>query len=159
MPQTRFDLRRLLGVLSDAGVEFVIVGGVAGTLHGSPLVTGDLDIVPARDDGNIRRLLTALDGLGAYYREQGGRRLRPSASHLASDGHQLLRTAAGRLDVLGTVSGRDFDSLAPHSVSMDLGGMTVRVVDLETLIELKRAAGRPKDQVAVMTLEAIRKLR
>ena len=149
------DLRRLLAVLTGHGVEFIIIGGVAGTLHGSPLVTYDLDVVHRRSSENVTRLLAALEELDAYARYQGGRRLVPGPSHLESPGHQLLRTDAGRLDLLGEVAGRGYDDLLPESEVLDIDEMTIRVVRLETLIELKEQAGRDRDRWALTTLRAL----
>ena len=155
MPSGDPDLRRLLAVLTRHGVEFVVIGGVAGTLHGSPLVTYDLDVVHRRSPENVARLLAALEELDAYYRYQGGRRLVPGPTHLESPGHQLLRTNAGRLDLLGEVVGRGYDDLLAESEAVDIEEMTVHVVRLETLIELKELAGRDRDRWALSTLRAL----
>ena len=101
MPQS--DLPAALRALSEGGVEFVVVGGLAAVLNGAPVNTFDLDIVPARNEENISRLLRVLDGLDAVYRMQRERRLKPNASHLSSPGHHNLITNCGPLDVLGTI--------------------------------------------------------
>ena len=155
MASSDLDLRRLLTALTGHGVEFIVIGGVAGTLHGSPLVTYDLDVVHRRSPENVARLLAALEELGAYYRHQGGRRLVPGPTHLESPGHQLLRTDAGRLDLLGEVGGKRYDDLLGDSEPIGIEDMTVHVVRLETLIGLKELAGRDKDRWALSTLRAL----
>lgn len=115
-------------------------------LDGAPIHTYDLDIVHSRGAANIARLLPVLEELDAVYRIQPERRLRPTASHLASRGHHLI-TRHGPLDLLGMI-GRDlgYQDLVPHSVEMDIGeGIRVRVLDLETLIAIKEELAGEKD--------------
>jgi hypothetical protein len=81
----------------------VVVGGVAAVLNGAPISTLDLDIVHARSEENLDRLLAALTELDARYRDLTGRVLRPERSALAGDGHHLLITSYGPLDVLGQI--------------------------------------------------------
>jgi hypothetical protein len=57
------DFRALLAVLTDAGVEFLIVGGAAATAHGAARLTADLDIVYRRTEENYQRLVSALGHL------------------------------------------------------------------------------------------------
>ncbi len=148
------NFREQLQVLTDHGVDFLVVGGVCAVLHGAPLLTYDLDVVHSRDPDNLDRLVTALREMDAIYREQPQRRLRPDQSHLRTTGHQLLMTRAGPLDVLGTLSsGRGYDELVGCSLEMDLGaGLRVRVLDLPTLILTKEEAGRDKDRIALPIL-------
>lgn len=155
----------ILRALRDGGVDFIVVGGLAAVLDGAPINTFDLDVVHSRNEKNIGRLLTAMQVLDAVYRIQPERRLRPSASHLASAGHQNLITRYGPLDLLGAI-GRNlgYEDLLPHSVEMDVGeGILVRVLDLETLIAVKEELGGEKDRgvlpVLRRTLEEKRKAR
>ncbi len=136
-------------------VEFIVVGMMAGVLRGAPLLTADLDLVHRRSADNVSRLLQVLAGLDAIYRHDP-RRLRPRESHLMSPGHQLLATTHGDLDCLGTVGeGQTYEDLLDRAPQLNLGeGMSVRVIDLPTLIELKEKAGRPKDLAALPVLRA-----
>jgi hypothetical protein len=157
------DFVAVLGALFGADIEFVVVGGVAALLDGAPVNTFDVDVVHSREAANIARLLQVLEDLDAVYRIQPERRLRPTAGHLASRGHQNLLTRYGPLDLLGTI-GRDlgYEELIPHSVEMEIGeGIRVRVLDLETLIAIKEELAGEKD-LAVLpilrrTLEEKRK--
>jgi predicted nucleotidyltransferase len=144
-------LRRL--VVND--VEFVVVGMMAGVLRGAPVLTADLDLVHRRSIANVGRLLRVLEELDAVYRHDA-RRLRPGESHLMSPGHQLLVTTHGDLDCLGTVGdGQSYEDLVDHAPELSLGeGLSVRVIDLRTLIELKEKAGRPKDLATLPVLRA-----
>lgn len=158
------DLFGALRALAEGDVEFVIVGGVAAVLNGAPVNTFDLDIVPARNEANVARMIRVPGALGAVYRMHGDWQIAPSESHLASPGHHNLRTRYGALDVMGTIgAGLSFRDLLPHTVGMDLGdGLSVRVLDLETIVKLKEELGTEKD-VAVLpvlrrTLEQKRKI-
>jgi hypothetical protein len=141
--------------LAASEVEFVVVGMMAGVLRGAPVLTADLDLVHRRTVENVSRLLKVLSELDAVYRHDP-RRLRPGESHLMSPGHQLLVTTHGDLDCLGTVGeGRTYEDLLSHAPELSLGeGLSVHVIDLPTLIELKEKAGRPKDLAALPVLRA-----
>jgi len=148
------NLLALLRELSQRDIEYIVVGGMAGVLHGAPVVTADLDIVHRRTQENVAKLLVLLGEIDAIFRGDD-RRLKPNESHLLGRGHVLLTTKLGQLDVLCEVSEQAYEELEPFAVSMSLGEqLTVRVVGLEKLIELKAAAGRPKDQVALPVLRA-----
>jgi hypothetical protein len=150
--QPKIDFLEILKVLWSHGVECIVVGGVSGVLHGAPMTTLDLDVVHSRAPENIDRLLRALEELEAFARGQGDRRMRPDRTHLDSPGHQLLMTKHGPLDLLGAVgAGRGYEDLAGHSVEMRLAALVVKVLDIDTLIELKEQTGRDKD-VAVIAL-------
>jgi hypothetical protein len=145
MPDSNF--LTALRALHEGGVKFVIVGGLAAVLNGAPVNTLDLDIVPARDEANVARLLRVLDALDAIYRMQPDRRLKPDASHLSSPGHHNLITNCGPLDVLGTIGGGlGYEDLLPHTVEMETGGgVRVRVLNLATIVALKEELAGEKD--------------
>ena len=148
------DFRALLVALVEAEVDFVVVGGVAAVLHGAPATTFDLDLVHSREPASCGRLVEALQRLEACYREQLPKRISPRAQDLLGPGHHLLMTSEGPLDLLGSVvGGRGFEELASRSTWLDLGtGLRVRLLDLETLIELKTELGREKDRAQVLLL-------
>ena len=137
----------ILRILTRHRVDFIIVGGVSAVLHGAPVNTFDLDIVHAREPANVQQLLAALEELEAVYRSTPERQLRPSESHLSGPGHQLLMTKFGPLDVLGMIGkSLTWVDLLPHTRSMEVEpGITVRVLNLGTLIVIKEELGDPKD--------------
>ena len=150
------DIAALIEEFSDAQVEFIVVGGVAAVLHGAPVTTRDLDIVPRLTAENTERLAGALVGLDALIRDPAGRRLQPTRRALGGTGQVLLSTRLGPLDSLGTLhDGRGFDDLESHTVLVTDGRSTIRVVDLATLIEIKTRAGRPKDRLVLPILLAL----
>ncbi|MGA3019452.1 MAG: hypothetical protein ABSF62_20185 [Bryobacteraceae bacterium] len=144
----------ILRLLRDSGVDFVIVGGVAGVLNGAPVNTLDLDIVHSRDAANVARLLPVLESLDAVFRIQPERRIKPNASYLSGPGHLNLITRFGPLDVLGSIGrGLTYADLFPHSLEMDIGDeIRVRVLNLETLISLKEDLGTEKDRAMLPLL-------
>lgn len=153
-----FDPRRALGVLTRHRVDFVVIGGIAASLHGSPMVTHDLDICYARDRENLERLASALRELGARLR--GAPDDVPfilDAKTLRMGDHFTFSTEAGALDCLGTPSGvSGFEEIAKNAVTYDLEGLRVRVTSLDDLMRMKAAAGRPKDRIALENLGALR---
>jgi len=135
-------------------VDFIVVGGICGVLHGAPVTTFDLDLVHSRSQDNLNRLISALEELDAYYRGRGDQRLKPGLSHLSSPGHQLLMTTFGPLDLLGAIGiGHSYDDLMKHTVVLEVGGLQVQVLDLETLIEVKKETISDKDKAVIPILE------
>jgi hypothetical protein len=151
------DFVQLLTTLSTANVEFVIIGGIAAAAHGSAHVTVDLDIVYRRTSENIARLASALEPLSPYLRGvPPGLPFHFDAETIWRGLNFTLTTSAGDLDALGEATGGGtYEALLPRSESRSVLGVEVRFVDLETLIHLKRAAGRPKDLIRLAELEAI----
>lgn len=155
------DFEGLLRALAGGGVEFIVVGGVAGNAHGAPRVTVDLDVVYARSDANVARLTAALGDLEPYLRgAPPGLPFRFDAATVRRGLNFTLRTRLGDLDLLGEIAGGGtYDALLPHSRELAVFGLRCLCLDLETLIAVKRAAGRPKDLEAIAELEAIREER
>ncbi len=152
--ELRFD--EVLRVLTRNEVEFILVGGVAAILQGSPLTTEDVDIVYLPSEDNNLRLARALAELKAYYFDPAGRHIEPDVSRLASMKLHLLKTSCGRLDVLRTV-GKDlgYQDLVEKSRMLDVAELRVRVLDLETIIETKEHADRPKDRYQLLFLRQL----
>lgn len=153
-----FDPLRLLETLDRHVVRYVVVGGIAGRLLGSPTVTRDLDICYARDGANLSALAAALVELHAQLRgAPAGLPFRLDARTLRAGDSFTFVTDAGDLDVLGTPTGTSgFADLARTAISTDLGGLVVLVASVDDLIRMKRAAGRPKDLIEVEVLGALR---
>lgn len=148
---------RLLRALTDAHVRFIVVGGIAAVAQGAPVVTFDVDVVHDRSPENVRRLLGVLSEIGAVYvRAAGSPPIAPREDLLLGEGHHILTTRHGRLDVLGRIEGgRGYDELLPSTVESRVGDAAVRLLSIETILEIKRASPRPKDQAVVPLLEAV----
>lgn len=153
-----FDPLTLLHGLFLAGVEFVLIGGVAARLHGSPSLTRDVDICHAVDTANLERLANVLVALHARLR--GVDEDLPfvlDARTLRAGANFTLTTDSGDLDLLASPAGvGGYDELASVANVVDLGEFSVRVARLDDLIRMKQAAGRPKDRVEVEILAALR---
>lgn len=153
---SEFAPSEIVRLLTEAGVDFIIVGGVAATLAGSPLTTRDLDLVYETGRENIDRLLEVLQRIDARYKDPAGRRIVPDPSKLSEIKVNLLSTSLGDLDLLRHIGdGLDYPALVSRSVAYDLDGLTVRAIDLATLIEAKELADRPKDRYALPFLRAL----
>jgi hypothetical protein len=149
LPAHPLDLAKILDCLIQHGVDFVIVGGIAGVAHGSAYPTYDLDIAYARDDANLQRLAAVL------------RELEVTLTHAPEDlpfqvGATTLRNGAnftfdtrfGRFDILGHVAGlKSYGDLRGDSVEVEIEGRRVHVASIDHLIAMKRAANRTKDQL------------
>lgn len=152
------DFKTLLRILSEAGVEFIVIGGVAAAIHGSARVTFDLDVVYRRTPDNIGRLVLALTPYHPYLRgAPPGLPFRWDAATVQRGLNFTLTTDVGGLDVLGEiVGGGGYDALLPSTSLVRAFGVDCRLLNLDRLIEVKRAAGRPKDFEAIAELEIVR---
>ena len=151
------DFTGLIKVLADAGVEFVMVGGLAAIVRGSAHVTYDLDIVYRRTPDNIDRLAKALRPVNPYMRgAPAGLPFTFDVPTIQRGLNFTLTTTLGDLDVLGEIAGGGtYNSLITDSTSERAGDVPFRCVTLRCLIALKRAAGRPKDLDVLAGLEAL----
>jgi len=160
-PPARFDPRELLDALAGHGVEFLVVGGVAARLHGSPTLTQDLDIVAAASEGNLARLAEALNGLEPA--EIVPARNRPVPTTVTADSVRRgwvtsFLTRHGRIDLLwDDADDPAFAELRERSSVFDLGdGLRIRAAALDDVIAAKEAAGRPKDRADLERLYLLR---
>jgi len=152
-----FVIEKQSKLLGRFGVECVIVGGVAAALHGAAIPTTDIDVCYARDQKNLERLATALQSVHARLRNA------PEGLPFILDAETLKRglnftfvTDIGNLDLLGEVRGvGTYEHVVPGSSVVELFGYQFKVIAVGKLIDAKRAAGRPKDLIAIPELEAI----
>ncbi len=148
---------RLFTALHTTGVEYIVVGGVAATVHGSSRLTQDVDICYARTDANLDRLVRALRPLKPYLRGvPRGLPFQWSAATLRAGLNFTLTTAAGDIDLLGEITGGGtYNDMIDHTITVILFSHETKCLNLEWLIATKRAAGRPRDLEAIAELEAL----
>ena len=152
------DFRALLKTLVEHRVDFILVGGVAATVHGASRLTRDVDVVYSRSGDNLDRLVAALAPYRPYLRDApAGLPFRWDRDTLQRGLNFTLATDLGAIDLLGEiVGGGGYEALLSHSVEIEVFDLTMRCLGLEKLIAVKRAAGRPRDLEAIAELEAIR---
>jgi predicted nucleotidyltransferase len=151
------NLEKLLPTLVGAGVEFIIIGGVAGILHGSARATYDVDLVYSRDEQNIQQLASVLAAHNPYLRNA------PEGLPFVWDSKTIrhglnftLTTTIGDIDLLGEVAGGGtYSDLLHHSIDIEAFDVCFKCIDLPTLIRIKEAAGRPKDREAIAELRVL----
>lgn len=154
-----FDPEAMLRVLEAHGVQYVLIGGLAATLYGSPHVTTDVDVTPETGEANLARLAAALDELDARVRAQGepeGLAFDRSAEMLARVSTLNLTTRAGELDLAFRPAGTDgYRDLKRRAVEIEIHGVRVPVAALADVIRSKEAAGREKDRLTLPTLRRL----
>jgi hypothetical protein len=158
MSQRAFDPVAALQILVAHRVDFVVIGGIAARLWGSPTVTRDLDICYARTQANHERLAAALQQVHAKLRGVSEHvPFRLDARTLTAGDSFTFKSDVGDVDCLGTPTGTGgYDDLKAGAELVDVDGLKVWVTSLMDLIEMKRAAGRNKDRVELEVLGALR---
>jgi predicted nucleotidyltransferase len=152
------DIQGILQRLGEAGVDYIVIGGVAVGFHGYVRATKDLDIVPAPERDNLERLvdlLSDLDGAGDFEADELPDPLDPDT--LTLGGNWVLQTRLGRFDVMQWLGDAELWSmLSPGAVEVSLEGLPIKVAGYDDLVALKRQAGRPSD---LEDLERLRQAR
>jgi hypothetical protein len=155
------DFVNLLERLIKNGVEFVIVGGFAGVVHGCTYVTQDIDICCDFSTANLLALQKAISDLDPVHRMTPNRKkLNLSDKTCEQFKNLYLDTKKGQLDCLSFIDGLgDYSRAKEKSELIEVEDMKVRVLSLDALIKSKRALNRPRDKAAIMQLESIKQLR
>jgi len=150
--QKTMDLSAILEGLLNADIEFILVGGLAAVVQGAPVTTMDVDIVYRRSSDNISKLFQFLNSIDAIYRRPDPKIIRPKEDDFF--GHMLLSTRMGPLDVLAFIEERkNYEDLIRDTIDIPFRGHIVRVLDLKTLIDLKKASKDAKEKQRLLVLE------
>lgn len=159
---SELDIQGILDQLDEAGVEYIVIGGVAVGFHGYVRATKDLDVVPAPDPRNLERLVAALRALDAELDGAGDFEAMElpdplDAETLALGGNWVLQTRLGRFDVMQWLGDAElWDMLSPSAVEVEMEGIHVKVAGYDDLVALKTLAARPSD---LEDLERLRQAR
>lgn len=147
------DAERILRALAEHRVEYVLIGGLAVQTHGHVRTTNDADLIPAPDPANLERLAAALRALDARVLNPGEEQTPIDAKMLSRATIWQLVTRDGGIDVMHEVPGAlPFAELSERALRVQLGDVEVPVVDLDDLIRMKLARGRPIDLADVAAL-------
>ena len=155
-----FDPIGALRTLLAYKVDFVLIGGLAARLHGSPTVTDDLDVCHDRKPENLKRLAKALAEMEATLRLPDPDEfveLPLDERLLAGIDNLTLNTEFGAFDLLARPAGTDgYEDLSRGAVTIKLErALSIAVASIDDLIRMKRASGRPKDLIEVEVLTAV----
>ncbi|MGH2734220.1 MAG: hypothetical protein ACRDKZ_01460 [Actinomycetota bacterium] len=158
-PEPVFDPKAMLRTLSEHDVRYILIGGVAATLHASPYQTIDLDICPARDGDNLERLAAALNAMEAGLRvtdEPEPLRVELTAHILRAAPIVNLMTRWGPLDVVFRPAGTEgYEDLRREVVTVKLGDVEVEVASRADVLRSKEAVYRDKDRLTVQLLREL----
>jgi hypothetical protein len=151
------DLAQVIPPLIRAKVDFILIGGMAGILHGSARVTFDVDIVYGRSKTNLERLVEVLEPLSPTLRDAPPESpFKLDVTTLRNGLNFTLATNLGDLDLFGELAGGEtYNDLLPHSFDVEAFGVRFKCVDLPTLIRIKESAGRAKDREAIAELRVL----
>jgi predicted nucleotidyltransferase len=151
---TALDLSAILEGLLEAGIKFILVGGLAAVVQGAPVTTMDVDIVHYRSSANISKLIAFLKSINAIYRRSDDKVIGPCERDISQMGHFLFTTRFGPLDVLAFIEqGKVYEDLLEHTIEIELRGHKIRVLNLKTLVELKKTSRDSKDKQRLTVLE------
>ncbi len=152
--KTEPDLSAILEGLAKADVRFILVGGLAAVVQGAPVTTMDVDIVHDRSAENVSKLFRFLESIDAVYRRPDDEIVLPNESDFSQMGHVLLSTRLGPLDILAVVEeNKTYEDLVGHTLNIQFRGHSIQVLDLRTLVELKRSSNDPAERQRLAVLE------
>jgi hypothetical protein len=159
VPEPEFQPERMLRVLQEHGVRFVLIGGFAAVIHGSPYVTTDIDVVPSRDRANLDRLSDALKEMHARVwtaSEPVGIPFDHDGASIADARIWNLVTDLGRLDLTFEPAGTGgYEDLARGAVHLEILDAEVDVASLADVVRSKEAADRDKDRLVLPVLRRL----
>jgi len=159
VPNAKFSPTEILEVLNKCRVRYLVIGGLAATIHGSPHVTFDVDVTPERSADNLAQLSLALTELEARVRTEGepeGLKFDHNADSLGRADIWNLATNAGDLDITFVPSGTGgYDDLKRDAAKIEVLGVQLKVSSLADVVRSKEAADRPKDRLTLPTLRRL----
>ncbi len=159
-PPERFDPARILGILDRHRVRYVLIGGLAATLHGFPTATFDIDLAPEQSRENIERLAAALTELDAVRYTDPDKPMKPPTVDDFAYMVESFASPVGYIDVFREAQAvGGFDQLNDRAEEVEVAGLRIFIADLDDIIASKEAADRPKDRAQLPLLYALREER
>lgn len=150
------EFQKVIILLEDHHIEYILIGGFAGAVHGSARLTSDIDIVYRRTKENIQKIVSSLKDHKPYLRgAPPGLPFIFDEKTIESGLNFTLTTDIGFLDLLAEVPGGNYETILSDSIIIEVFDRRIRCVNLDRLIRLKKASGRPKDFEAISELEEI----
>ncbi len=148
---------QLLKVLKDNGIDFVIVGGFASTLHGSLQVTQAIDLCLKFSRENVLKLRECLAPFHPIHRMTPQKlSFIDIPADITGLKNLYLDTSQGLLDLLSTIKGiGDFETVSMNAIEIEIHGQKYKILSVDALIEAKKAIGRPKDFATIRELKCI----
>jgi predicted nucleotidyltransferase len=152
-------LNNLLELLVKSDIDFVLIGGYAGVVYGSSIVTKDIEICAVLGPDNIKKIRESLKDYKPKHRMTANKlSLMDHPSDLNTVKNLYIETELGVLDIISDVSGvGDFEKLKENAIEITIYGHKCKVISIEDLIKTKKALGRPKDLLAVEELQKLKK--
>jgi predicted nucleotidyltransferase len=156
------DLPGILRELTEGGVDFFVIGGVAVGYHGYVRATKDIDVVPSPAASNLERLANvlarlhaAVDGADDFSPDELPDPLDPEV--LGTGGNWVLTTHLGRLDIMQWIGDVGlWEEMSDDAIADEVAGMSIKVVGYRDLVRLKELAGRPEDLADLDKLREVR---
>ena len=156
------DLPGILRELTEAGVDFFVIGGIAVGYHGYVRATKDIDVVPSPAASNLTRLAhvlarldAAVDGADEFSPDELPDPLDPAV--LGTGGNWVLTTRLGRLDIMQWIDDIGlWAEMSQDAIADEIAGMPIKVVGYHDLVRLKELAGRPEDLADLVRLREVR---
>lgn len=147
---------KLIKALIDNDVEFILIGGYAAVVHGSSMLTQDIDVCTNFSVNNAKKIINTLKKFNPIHRDKKIP-FSESAEALSKFKNLYLITDLGPIDMLTEVLGLgSFTEILPHTIEIELFDHKCKVLDLDSIIKAKEAMTRPKDKETVLQLMAIR---
>jgi hypothetical protein len=144
--------------LLKADIRFILVGGLAEAIQGSPIMTYDVDILYDPSSDNVDKLFELLKSIDATYRRPDDKIIQPKREDFLEEGHLLFTTRLGPLDVLAFIEeGKTYTELLEHTTEIEFKGRTLCVLDLDAIVELKKTSKDLKDKQKLPILEEMLK--
>jgi len=151
------NFEKILELLIDNEVEFVLVGGFAATVHGVTLLTHDIDVCVPFNVENAGKIISAFKEHHPKY-SSNKLPLSSDVEYVAALKNLYLTTDLGNIDMLGLVGGLgSYQDVVQHAIEIEIFGRVCKVLDIDALIKAKKAMGGPKDHEAVAQLNLIKK--